>query len=72
MTARYGCHGRRDYVASYPVQDGHYLDGYTRTPRMVSQPTFGKRDCQFTLSELGRDDARCEGCGRKELTKGAE
>jgi len=67
----YACSNRRDFVASYPVADGWYMDGHTRTPRMVSQKTTGKRDCQFTLFQLtptspaNRDDARCADCSRR-------
>lgn len=78
MTSHYGCHDRREFVASYPVQSGWYMDGYTRTPRMVSQPTFGKRACQYTKFQLtttspaNRDDPRCAGCKHKDSTQGAE
>ena len=76
----YGCLNRRDSVASYPVQDGWYMDGHTRTPRMVSQPNFSYgKPCEFTQFQLtpespaNRDDVRCAGCARKQdLTKGAE
>ena len=51
----YGCHNRepfRDRVY-YPVRWGAYLD--SREFRMAT-------DCQYTLTELGKKDEKCEGC----------
>ena len=53
---RYGCHDRKPYVDSYRSTGGgpeHDI------------PTFGKRKCQFTRSELGQADPRCNDCGWK-------
>ena len=58
----YGCHNRAPFKASIPVQDGWYLDGYTRTPRMVAQPFRMEPQCQYTHTELGRADQRCSEC----------
>lgn len=60
--ARYGCHNRRPFASSRPVQDGWFIDGVTRVPRLVSLKNVGSPKCQFTHSELGRHDPRCEGC----------
>lgn len=47
------------------IQDGWYMDGYTRTPRMVSSPFRMAQDCQFQ-----KDDKYnlpdCVGCKHKE------
>lgn len=58
----YGCFDRAPYLASTPVQDGWYMDGYTRTPRMVSMPFRMSPDCNYTLTELGEKDEKCHGC----------
>ena len=66
----YACYNRSNFATVYLVQDGWYLDGYTRTPRMVAQKTFGKEPCQYTKFQLNpkqprnRDDKRCAGCAR--------
>ena len=57
-----GCHNRPPFRAVLPVQDGWFLDGTTRTPRMVPWVIRAKPDCQYTLSDLGRIDAGCAGC----------
>ena len=66
----YACYNRSNFATVYPVQDGNYLDGYTRTPRMIPLKTFGARECQYTKFQLNpqqphnRDDVRCAGCAR--------
>ena len=62
---KYGCHDRPPYKPSQPVQSGWYADGYTKTPRMVPMPHVMTTDCQFTHTELGKIDAKCEGCKHK-------
>lgn len=58
----YGCHNRREYKATVIVQDGWWMDGQTRAAKMVSKPFAMSRDCQYTKSDLGQMDARCNGC----------
>lgn len=58
----YGCRNRPEYRAVVVVQDGWYLDGTTRVPRMAAVPFRQSPDCQYTHSELGRADAGCIGC----------
>jgi hypothetical protein len=58
----YGCHSRAPYMRILPAQDGHYLDGTTRTPRMVSMPFRMEPTCQYTHTTLGAADKRCTGC----------
>lgn len=62
MSSRNGCHNRPEYRAVQPMQDGWYLDGTTRTPRMVAVLHRMAKDCQYTLSDLGRVDSGCVGC----------
>lgn len=58
----YGCHNRREYKATVIVQDGWWMDGQTRTAKMVTKPFPMTKDCQYTKSALGQADARCAGC----------
>jgi hypothetical protein len=57
-----GCFNRAPYTPVIPVQDGWFMDGYTRTPRMVPMPFRMEPGCQFTHSDLGQADKRCTGC----------
>jgi hypothetical protein len=59
-----GCHNReplRDYVV---VQDGWNNDPttQTRSARMVMIKDPMTKDCQYTLSDLGKADPKCAGC----------
>lgn len=66
-----GCHNRKDFRPSYPAQDGWYMDGVTRTPRLVPVKFSMTKDCQYTFTELGQKDAGCLGCNRrKEANEG--
>jgi hypothetical protein len=58
----YGCFDRAPYLTSMPVADGHFMDGYTRTPRMVAMPFRMSKDCNYTTTELGQKDEKCHGC----------
>ena len=58
----YGCKNRAPYASAMPVQDGWFMDGYTRTPRMVSMPFRMSPDCNYTTTALGEKDEKCQGC----------
>lgn len=58
----YGCYNRSEYRTVQPMQDGWYMDGVTRTPRLVAVPHRMAKDCQYTHTTLGQNDARCVGC----------
>jgi hypothetical protein len=60
--SQYGCFNRAPFRESMPVQAGWYCDGHTRTPRMQPSPFRMARECQFTLTELGQTDPKCDGC----------
>lgn len=45
-----------------PMQAGYYVDGYTRTPRLVPVPFRMNPACQYTHTQLGQADARCSEC----------
>lgn len=57
-----GCFNREPFKDSMIVQDGAYLDGYTSSPRLKSSPFRMAKDCQYTLTELGKVDPQCAGC----------
>lgn len=61
-THRNGCHDRRPFLESVPAQDGWFMDGFTRTPRMVASPVRAKKPCQYTNTALGLADKGCTGC----------
>jgi len=61
-TYRNGCHDRKPFKESVPVQDGHFMDGVTRTPRMVSSPFRMSKACEYTKTTLGQADKGCTGC----------
>lgn len=56
----HGCHNRQDLKTSAIVQDGWWMDGTTRYPRMVSVPVPMTKDCQYT--RLNPADPACTGC----------
>lgn len=58
----YACHNRAPYARVLPAQSGWYLDGTTRTPRMVAMPFRMSEECNFTTTELGQADKGCAGC----------
>lgn len=61
-----GCHNHKPFRTSYPAQDGWFMDGVTRTPKMVPVKFRMAPDCQYTKTALGAADKRCEGCKHKE------
>lgn len=61
-----GCHNRPAYRTGVVVQDGWYMDGYTRVPKMVQVPFKMSHECQYTKSDLGKADPACQGCKHKQ------
>ena len=62
---KYGCHNRTPLKTSLIVQSGHFMDGVTRVPRMVSIPDPMTKMCQYQLTQLGKFDNKCIGCTHK-------
>jgi hypothetical protein len=58
----YGCFDRAPYLTSIPAQNGWFMDGYTRTPRMVPMPFRMSKDCNYKTTALGEKDKGCDGC----------
>ena len=53
------CHNRQPHKPGYLAQDGYFLDGVTRTPRMVKVKDVMTKDCQYSKTT---PDAGCDGC----------
>ena len=66
---KYACHNRPPFAERYIGRDGYWLDGYELHAKAISIPTFGQPSCQFTLTELGQVDKKCDGCKHKEGRK---
>lgn len=58
MSPHYGCFNRPPFV---PVIELHDCRGVL----VSAWPHVMAKDCQFTHSDLGAVDARCEGCKHK-------
>lgn len=67
----YGCHNRPPFRSVLPVQDGYFLDGVTRVPRMIAVPFRMSKDCQYTHTSLGQADQGCAGCKHRHTPKEA-
>lgn len=57
-----GCHNRAPFRTTLVVQDGWFMDGVTRVPRMVAAPFRMAPDCRYTHTELGQADTGCTDC----------
>lgn len=44
------------------VQDGYWDDGVQRIPKLTSVPFRMNFECQYRKTDLGKADARCDGC----------
>ena len=59
----YGCHNRAPFNESLMVQDGYFpADADYRVQRMVKIPDPMTKDCQFSKTELGKIDPKCNNC----------
>lgn len=59
---RVGCNNRKPFAEAMPVQDGWFMDGVTRVPRMVSSPFRMSKACEYTKTTLGQADKGCSDC----------
>jgi len=58
-----GCFNRHEFRPGYYAQDGWYMDGYTRTPKMIWVPFRMSQKCEYMLDQLvGKHDNKCAGC----------
>lgn len=61
----YGCHSRPLLKTRAIVQDGWWMDGTSRTPKMISIPDPMTKTCNYTTTALGKADIKCIGCEHK-------
>lgn len=64
--SRYACHDRKPFKQSLIAQAGYFMDGYQRIAKMVSVPFVMSEACQYTKTELGQADEKCDGCKWRE------
>jgi hypothetical protein len=58
----YQCHNRAPFAESVQAQNGWTLDGRRQ---LESVALKASRNCEYTLSALGKADKECVGCERK-------
>jgi hypothetical protein len=61
---KYGCFDRQKFVALITVFDG-YADKTRTKVKTRDVPNRVAVDCQYTQSESGGVDPKCEGCKHK-------
>lgn len=64
LMSHYACHNRGELATTMPVQNDWYEDGGRR---MIEIPTGMVNACQYTLTPLGLNDARCRDCKHKKV-----
>ena len=63
MASPYACHNRKPYAETIRMQDGWGAEsGPSRHPVMREVPFVMAKDCNFTHTDLGKEDQRCNGC----------
>jgi hypothetical protein len=70
----HGCFNRAAYATHTKVQDGWYdtrgeIGKLTRSPDLRHVPFRMATDCQYTHTDLGQADKRCDGCKHQSTTK---
>lgn len=61
---KYGCFDRQQYVPVITVFDG-YTDKTRTVTKTKEMPNRMQPGCQYTHSESGGVDPKCEGCKHK-------
>ena len=65
----YGCHNHQPYVQTYPGMDVSWPIYGERAENIRYIRTFGQQSCQYRLTELGRQDKKCEGCTHRNINE---
>lgn len=68
------CHNRRPFKSFAVIQDGWFMDGVTRTPKMIASPFRMSTECVYSADTsniarsggLGAFDPGCAGCQWKQ------
>lgn len=71
----YGCFGRKPFRETFQAQDGWTsatltpdIVPSTRKPQMVTIPFRMSKQCEYSLTELGKADKGCVDCEWKQPT----
>lgn len=59
---KYGCFNRLDYKPTVTVQNGYTSTKNSRMDFTIEIPFTMTKNCQYVLSYLGKNDAKCIGC----------
>lgn len=64
----YGCHNRAPFKETLKVQDGYFpSQADYRVHKLVEIKDPMTKTCNYTLTDLGKTDSKCNGCNwRKE------
>lgn len=67
----YRCFNRPPFRETFHAQDGwfHREGADTRLPKIVNIPFRMSKQCEYSLSDLGKADAGCAGCEWKQGEK---
>ena len=58
----YGCYDRAPFRPDFKAADTVTFQNGIVAPTVVTVPFRMAPDCQYTHTELGRSDPRCQGC----------
>lgn len=64
----YACRDHKPFQQQMLVQDGYFMDGVTRIPKMISIPFRMAQDCQYARDDK-YSDPQCVGCKHKTTQK---
>lgn len=66
----YGCHNRKPYKSHLSVKDGYVFfqsgQNVAASSKIIAIPFKMSESCNYTKTELGRVDEKCNGCKWKE------
>lgn len=65
MSARYGCFNRAPFLLEQRMAAGHVYIHNERINLEAIVPFRMSPDCNYTLTDLGRADAKCADCKHK-------
>ena len=63
---RYGCFSHAPYLPHVLLAGDYHLEDGILTRDVIKIPFRMAMSCQYRLTDLGRDDPKCEGCSHKE------
>ena len=69
-----GCHNRPPFIKSYIAQNGVFKDKIEHGNQWLklsgkNVKVVTSKDCQYTKSNEGKIDPKCDGCNHKEYEK---